>query len=98
VAPNWVLSNDGTRVLFGQNDIGALAAAGATVVRFELRLGVRTGWDSTLMANHTTVINTMAAAGLQMIGLLGPGIVYGANQTQWNANNVENGGSHERSG
>jgi hypothetical protein len=51
VAPNWVLSNDGTRVLFGQNDIGALAAAGATVVRVELRLGARTGWDSTLMAN-----------------------------------------------
>jgi Family of unknown function (DUF5996) len=31
-ALTWVLSNDGTRVLFGQNDIGALAATGAQIV------------------------------------------------------------------
>jgi Glycosyl hydrolase catalytic core len=92
-ALGWILSNDGTQVLFGQHDIGALAAAGATVVRFELRLGTRIRWDSTLIGNYTTVIDQMAVAGLQMIGLLGPRIVYGATQTQWNANAVETGGS-----
>jgi|GraSoiStandDraft_30_1057271.scaffolds.fasta_scaffold255566_1 Glycosyl hydrolase catalytic core len=92
-ALNWVLSNDGTQILFGQKDIDALSAAGATVVRFDLRLGSRTSWDATIIANYTTVINQMLHAGLTPIVLLGPGIVYGATQTQWNANNVENGGS-----
>jgi hypothetical protein len=89
----WVLSNDGRQVLVGDRDVSEIGAAGARVVRMELRLGSRSGWDADLLGRYGGVIDHFGRAGIGVIGLLSHEIVPGAKQDLWNAGSAELGGS-----
>src|SRR5256885_12525593 len=88
-ALGWVLSGDGNTVLFGDEQLTALAAAAVQVVRFDLQLGSHPDWDDTILGHYSGVVNELTSARIDVIGLLGPGIVPGAKQGNWNVNEAE---------
>jgi hypothetical protein len=63
------------------------------MARIDLHLGGNASWSPSLIAAYRSVVNSLDAAGLQVLGLLGAGIVAEASQEQWNTDNAENGGS-----
>lgn len=93
-ALNWVLSNDGRTPYVGARELETLRELGATVARFELRLGAVAAWTDDLLGRYGAIARSMAGAGVTPIGLIAPGAVAGARQDDWNANNAEvDGGS-----
>lgn len=90
---NFVLSSDGTQITMPQSDVALMQQAGVQVARVDLHLGSVASWsDPHLLANYTTVINWLTAGGIQVLGLLGYGIVPNAQQSAWNAGAIEQGG------
>src|SRR5207244_12786081 len=77
-ALGWVLSGDGNTVLFGDDELTALAAAAVQVVRFDLQLGSHPDWDDTILAHYSGVLNELTSARIDVLGVLLPGIVPGA--------------------
>ena len=51
-ALNWVVTNDGRAGLFGPRDLELLHEAGATVARYELRLGAVPDWTPELIRRY----------------------------------------------
>lgn len=92
ISLNFVLSADGSQVTFPTSDVALLQQANAQIARLDLHLGSRASWDSTIIANYTTVINQLIAGGVQVLGLLSYGIVPSAQQSAWNQGAVEQGG------
>jgi hypothetical protein len=88
-----VLSNDTRTVLFGQRDIDALRESGAQTVRLELRLGPNPAWDQPLIDRYEGIVSRLQDLGIDVIALAGHQIVASPRQVDWNANNVENGGT-----
>lgn len=90
-ALGWVVSGDGNTPLFGNGDVELLLQAGAQMVRFDLRLGSHATWDDTILGHYRGVVSQLKTAQIEVIGLLGAGIVAGAQQKDWNANAAEQG-------
>lgn len=90
-ALGWVVSADGNKPLLGDGDVQVLRDAGAQIVRFDIQLGTHPDWDNVILQQYSTVVQQLKAAGIAVIGLLGHGIVAGAQQMDWNANAAEQG-------
>ena len=90
-ALNWVVSGDGNTSLFGNGDVELLVEAGVQITRFDIRLGGHADWDSAILGHYQAVVSQLKAAHIDVIGLLGAGIVAGAQQKDWNANAAEQG-------
>ncbi|HVC82680.1 MAG TPA: hypothetical protein VNL35_19505 [Chloroflexota bacterium] len=88
-ALNWVLSNDGRTPLFGARDLQALADSGATVARFELRVGSAPEWTDDLIGRYAEIARQLSGAGISPIGLIYADAVPGARQADWNVGNAE---------
>ncbi len=89
-ALNWVVTNDGRAGLFGPRDLEMLGEAGATVARFELRLGAVTDWTLELVRSYQGVARRLREAGIEPIGLIYADAVPVASQSAWNAGNSSN--------
>jgi hypothetical protein len=86
----WVLYDDG-RPAFGAGDIALLAEARAEIVRFDFRLGSYGPgtWDQTILGHYRGVVGQLRQKGIEVIGLLGHGIVAHPRQQDWNAGQAE---------
>jgi hypothetical protein len=84
------LYDDG-RPAFGGGDIALLAEARAEIVRFDFRLGSYGPgtWDQTILGHYRGVVGQLRQKGIEVIGLLGHGIVARPNQQAWNAGQAE---------
>lgn len=90
-----VLHPDGSSIIFSNNDFNNIVSSGANVVRFDLSLFDRAGWDDEIFTLYNEVIDLLNEADIGVIGLLGSGIVPGPHnqQSDWNQNPAERGGS-----
>lgn len=90
----WVVSNSNACLLTAAL-CAKMAAAGTGWIRIDFRSTPsldqpgNTLWGPTLVGLYNQAVNNARAAGLTVIGLIGPG-VYPGSQTQWEANNSEN--------
>jgi hypothetical protein len=90
-ALNWVVANDGRSSLFGPRDLEEVKAAGAQVVRFELRLGAVPDWNDALIGRFRGAARHLRDAGIEPIGLIYGDAVSHSSQADWNAGNSETG-------
>ncbi len=92
IALGWVLYDDG-RPAYGAGDIALLAEARAEIVRFDFRLGAYGPgvWDQTILGHYRGVASQLREKGIEVIGLLGHGIVARPNQQAWNTGQTEPG-------
>src|SRR5438105_5007148 len=93
ISLNWVVDTATNTPTLPASDIAALQSSGARMARVDLHLGGNASWSPPLIAAYRSAIHSLDAAGLQVLGLLGAGIVAGASQEKWNTDNAENGGS-----
>jgi len=93
ISLNWVVDTATNTPTLAESDLAALRSSGARMARVDLHLGGHESWSPPLIAAYRSAVHSLEAAGLQVLGLLGSGIVAGASQEKWNTNNAENGGS-----
>src|SRR2546423_10787094 len=93
ISLNWVVDTATNTPTLAESDLAALRSSGARMARVDLHLGGHASWSPPLIAAYRSAVHSLEAAGLQVLGLLGSGIVAGASQEKWNTTNAENGGS-----
>src|SRR5437870_4700387 len=93
ISLNWVVDTATNTPTLPASDLAALQSSGARMARIDLHVGGNASWSPPLIAAYRSAVNALDAAGLQVIGLLGAGIVAGASQEKWNTDNAENGGN-----
>lgn len=88
-ALGWVLSDDARQILLDERYAAELREAGARMVRVDFRLGRHPAWDDTILGQYERVLDTLARAGVEPLGLIGHGALPNPQQAQWTANNSE---------
>ena len=84
-----MLSDDARQVLLDDQQLQALRDAGAALVRVDFRLGQHPAWDEAILSQYDRVVQSLAGAGIAVLGLAAHGIVANPQQAQWSAANAE---------
>jgi hypothetical protein len=86
-----VVDRNGSLLVTPQ-EINAIAATGATRVRFSFDLGTSASWTPTLLNTYGQAITMFENAGIGVIGQVGNGATGDNKQADWTANNYETTG------
>ncbi len=83
------MNDDGRQILLDQRYADTLREAGARMARVDFRLGRHPQWDDMILGQYERVLDTLAQAGVGVLGLAGHGVLPNPQQAQWTANNSE---------
>ena len=82
------------KVLVTDQEVAAVAATGATLVRIDFVLGQAVSWTPTLLGTYAAVVAKFENAGISVIGLVSAGATTDNNQADWTANAHETVGGN----